>query len=75
MLLMTVGFTLMESAQVRKKNQRYVATKNLLIILVSLVSFYVLGYAFAFGKSTEGIFGAQYEYVGVFSTNGLYHER
>ena len=65
----------MESAQVRKKNQRYVATKNLLIILVSLVSFYVLGYAFAFGKSTEGIFGAQYEYVGVFSTNGLYHER
>ncbi len=75
MLMMTVGYTLLESAQVRTKNRSYVATKNMLVLLVSLVSFFVLGYAFAFGDSSYGIFGAQSEYVGVYSPNGFYHER
>lgn len=75
MLLMTVGFTLIESAQVRKKNRTFVATKNMMIFVLSLICFFVIGYAFAFGDSTVGIIGAQYNYVGVYSANGLYHER
>jgi ammonia channel protein AmtB len=46
-----------------------------MIVLVSLLTFFILGYAFAFGDSSGGVIGAQSDYVGVFSTNELYHER
>ena len=75
MLMMIVGYTLIETSQVRKKNRRQVVTKNMMVILVTLFTYFVLGYAFAFGDSTGGVIGAQYEYVGVFSKNELYHER
>lgn len=75
MLMMIVGYTLIETAQVRKKNRRQVVTKNMMVILVTLFTYFVLGYAFAFGDSSGGVIGAQYEYVGVFSKNELYHER
>jgi Amt family ammonium transporter len=55
---MTVGYTLIESAQVRKKNKNFVVTKNMLIVLVSLICFFVIGYAFAYGDSSAGILGA-----------------
>ena len=58
MLLMTVGYTLIESAQVRKKNRNFVATKNMMIFIVTLVVFFVVGYPFAFGNSSVGIIGA-----------------
>lgn len=58
MLLMTVGYTLLESAQVRKKNKNFVVTKNIMVILVALLAFFVLGYAFAFGHSSGGVIGA-----------------
>jgi ammonia channel protein AmtB len=60
---------------VRKKNREFVAIKNMLIFVISLITFFVLGYGLAFGGSTVGIVGAQSEYVGVFTPNGLYHER
>jgi ammonia channel protein AmtB len=47
----------------------------MLIFVVSMISFFVMGYAMAFGGSTVGILGAQSEWVGVFTPNGLYHER
>jgi ammonium transporter, Amt family len=72
---MTIGFSLIESAQVRKKNRGFVATKNMMVFVFTLIAFFVIGYAFAFGHSSVGIVGAQSEYVGVFSPNGLYHER
>jgi len=75
MLFMIFGYTLLETAQVRKKNRKHVVTKNIMVILVSLFTFFVLGYAFAFGNSSGGVIGAQSEYVGVFSDNELYHER
>ena len=75
MLMMFVGYTLLESAQVRKKNRRQVVTKNMMVILVTLFTYFILGYAFAFGDSSGGVLGAQSEYVGVFSNNELYHER
>ena len=58
MLLMTIGYTLIESAQVRKKNREFVAIKNMLVFLVGLITFFVIGYAFAFGDSSVGIIGA-----------------
>jgi Amt family ammonium transporter len=72
---MIVGYTLIESAQVRKKNRKHVVTKNLMVTLFSLLTFFVLGYAFAFGNSSGGVIGGQSEYVGVYSSNELYHER
>jgi Amt family ammonium transporter len=72
---MAVGYTLLESAQVRKKNRRHIMTKNLMIILISLLSFFLLGYAFAFGHSSGGVVGGQSEYAGVYTANELYHER
>jgi ammonia channel protein AmtB len=47
----------------------------MLIFVISMISFFVIGYAMAFGGSTVGIIGAQSEWVGVFTPNGLYHER
>ena len=42
----------------RKKNRTFVATKNMMIFIVSLICFFIIGYAFAFGDSTVGIIGA-----------------
>ena len=75
MLMMIVGYTLLETAQVRKKNRNHVLTKNMMVILLSLLTFFILGYPFAFGNSSGSVIGAQSEYVGVYSTNELYHER
>jgi Amt family ammonium transporter len=75
MYLMIVGYTILEMAQVRKKNRKHVITKNLMYILFSLITFFVVGYAFAFGHNSGGVIGAQSEYVGVYSANELYHER
>jgi len=47
----------------------------MLIYVVTLICFFIIGYAFAFGDSNAGIIGASSEYVGVFTPNGLYHER
>ena len=58
MLMMIIGYTLLESSQVRKKNRRHVLTKNMMVILVSLFTLFILGYAFAFGNSSSGVIGA-----------------
>ena len=47
----------------------------MIIFMTSMIVFFVIGYAMAFGGSTVGIIGAQSEWVGVFTPNGLYHER
>jgi len=66
MLLMTIGYTLLEQAQIRRKNRRHIIVKNLMIVLLSLLSFFILGYAVAFGSSSAGIVGGQSEYFGIF---------
>ncbi len=73
--MMLIGYTLLETAQVRKKNRKHVITKNLMVILLSLLTFFIIGYAFAFGNTSGGVIGARYEYAGVYSDNQLYHER
>lgn len=59
----------------RKKNRQFVVIKNMLIFVITLICFFIIGYAFAFGGSSVGIVGAEGNYIGVFSANGLYHER
>ena len=66
MMLMFVGYTLIEAAQTRKKNRNFTVQKNMIVISLSLVIFFVIGYAFAYGSSTVGVIGAQANYVGVF---------
>ena len=55
---MAVGYTMLEAAQVRPKNRQFVVTKNMLIVTLSLIVFFILGYAFAFGFSAVGVVGA-----------------
>jgi Amt family ammonium transporter len=43
--------------------------------LFSLLTFFIVGYAFAFGNNSGGVIGAQSEYAGVYSANELFHER
>lgn len=59
MFLMFVGLTMVEVAQVRPKNRQFVVTKNMMIATLSVVIFFIIGYAFAFGYSSASIVGAQ----------------
>lgn len=55
---MAIGLTMIERAQVRPKNREFVVIKNMLIFVITLITFFVVGYAIAFGGSTVGIVGA-----------------
>lgn len=66
MLLMFIGLTLIEAAQVRAKSRNFVLTKNIIIFMLSLFIFYLVGYAFAFGNSSVGVIGAQTNYLGIY---------
>jgi ammonium transporter, Amt family len=69
MFMIVIGLTMIEVAQVRPKNRQFVVTKNMMIMTLSLVVFFVIGYAFAFGKTASGVVGAQSNYVGVFTAD------
>ena len=56
-LLMQVGFMLLEAGMVRSKNAINVAQKNLLDFVFSVVTFAVLGFMLAFGTSSGFLFG------------------
>mmetsp|Transcript_7103 Transcript_7103/g.6214 ORF Transcript_7103/g.6214 Transcript_7103/m.6214 type:complete len:204 (+) Transcript_7103:14-625(+) len=75
MLMAYVGFTFLETAQLKAKNRDFVAKKNMMIACVSFLTFFFVGYAFSFGKSTGGIIGGQTNYAGVFEADHLFHER
>ena len=44
-----VGFILLELAQTHKKNKDYIIVKNLMVFLTALITWFVAGYAIAFG--------------------------
>ena len=73
--MMYVGYTFLEIAQVSPKNRNFVAKKNMMMVSISFIVFFIIGYAFAFGYSSAGIIGAQTNYVGVFAADHLFHER
>ncbi|MBP0615653.1 EAL domain-containing protein [Jiella mangrovi] len=56
-LLMQIGFLLLEAGLVRSKNSINVAQKNLLDLLLSIVAFAALGFMLAFGRDSGLGFG------------------
>lgn len=42
----------------RPKNREHVVVKNMFIFVLTLITFFVAGYAMAFGGTTVGIVGA-----------------
>jgi len=49
-LLMHLGFTLIEAGSVRTKHTASVFARNLISLIISILIFWILGYAFAFGS-------------------------
>jgi ammonia channel protein AmtB len=49
------GFALVEVGSVRMKNTKNILTKNLLDPCISALSFWIIGYAFAFGDDNRFI--------------------
>ena len=58
-LLMQVGFLLLEGGMVRSKNSINVAQKNILDLLISVSLFYLVGFGLMFGASQSGWIGWQ----------------
>lgn len=56
-LMMQLGFLLVEAGMSRSKNSINVAQKNITDFLVSVSAFYVLGFGLMFGTSRAGWFG------------------
>ncbi|WP_239318968.1 ammonium transporter [Epibacterium sp. Ofav1-8] len=56
-LLMQLGFLLVEAGMARSKNSINVAQKNITDFLMSVSAFYVLGFGLMFGASYGGWFG------------------
>lgn len=56
-LFMQAGFALVEAGLTRAKNVGNIMMKNLSDMVVGIVAFYAVGYAFAFGDSAASIIG------------------
>lgn len=56
-LLMQVGFLLLEAGTVRRKNTVNVAAKNLIDLAVVLGLYWLVGYGIMFGESWQGLAG------------------
>ncbi|WP_108127706.1 ammonium transporter [Saccharospirillum mangrovi] len=54
---MQAGFCLLETGSIRKKNSFNVAVKNMSDLLLSVIGFWMVGYALMFGSSVGGWFG------------------
>jgi Amt family ammonium transporter len=57
-ILMQLGFILLETGQVRKRNQMNIISKNFFDICVSSICFYVCGYALS-TKADGGVIGSE----------------
>lgn len=56
-ILMQLGFILLETGQVRKRNQMNIISKNFFDICVSTIAYYLCGYAFS-TNANGGVIGA-----------------
>jgi Amt family ammonium transporter len=61
-MMMQVGFLLLEAGMVRSKNSINVAQKNLLDFVFGVVAFAAVGFMIAFGRSNGFLFGTQSEF-------------
>lgn len=51
-LLMTVGLTMIEYGGMRRKNSKFVLIKNILILSLSSIAWWLVGYGLAYGNVT-----------------------
>lgn len=56
--IMQAGFALVETGCVRKKNTLNVAVKNMADMIVSVLGYFLVGYALMFGASQYGFWGS-----------------
>jgi len=63
-LVMQIGFALMEAGSVRRKNSSVVFYRYIISNIVGILAFWVLGYAFAFGDAFNAFIGGHYYYAG-----------
>jgi Amt family ammonium transporter len=56
-LLMQIGFLMLEAGSARSKNSINVAQKNLCDLLISICAFAMVGFSFMFGSSQFGVIG------------------
>jgi len=55
--VMQAGFTFLEAGMIRKKNTINVAVKNVTDLIIAILCFWAVGYAFMFGESNSGLIG------------------
>lgn len=71
MLSGQVGFVLLELAQTQKKNRDFIVVKNLMVFLLSLLTWFCVGFAIAFGTDPEApypsFFGFRHGWFGDFA--------
>jgi Amt family ammonium transporter len=68
-MLMQVGFLLLEAGMVRSKNSINVAQKNLLDFVFGVIAFGAVGFMIAFGRSNGFFFGTQGDFYFLNQTN------
>eukprot|EP01095_Lingulamoeba_sp_RSL-Kostka_P001977 TRINITY_DN1280_c0_g1_i3.p1 TRINITY_DN1280_c0_g1~~TRINITY_DN1280_c0_g1_i3.p1 ORF type:complete len:458 (-),score=95.08 TRINITY_DN1280_c0_g1_i3:551-1924(-) len=54
---MQLGFAFLEAGSVRSKNTVGILLKNVIDMMIGVISFWCLGYGFAYGESAKGILG------------------
>lgn len=54
---MQVGFLAYETGSGRAKNVRNILLKNLLDVMLAAIVWWAVGYAFAYGRSAQGVVG------------------
>jgi Amt family ammonium transporter len=70
--LMSCGYTLIESGGVRSQNAGHSLFKTLLILITSALAYWITGYAFAFGGSSNAILGTRFWASERFGARDLY---
>ena len=68
-LLMQAGFLCLEAGMTRKKNSINVAIKNIADFSVSILLFWLFGFAIMFGISKHGLFGTSHFCVNISNNN------
>ena len=68
-LLMQAGFLCLEAGMTRKKNSINVAIKNIADFSVSILLFWLFGFALMFGTSKAGLFGTSHFCVDISNNN------
>ena len=70
-----IGFTALELAQTFKKNRDFIVMKNLVVLVITILTWFAVGYAVAFGTNPDATYiqfaGLYHGWVGDFS-GGLY---